>query len=75
MQPFDEMGQGLPVRKRTRFTDKQRKLLYDIFTHGEESGKKGFPTASSLTAKKKFKTKGICDKPTNWITLYKMKPT
>ena len=37
-----------------------------IFLHMEKNlEKKGFPTASSFTAKKKFKTKGICDKPTN----------
>ena len=32
-------------------------MQYDIFTHGEESGKKGFPTASSFTAKKNLKPK------------------
>ena len=59
------MGWGLPVRRRARFTDTQRKLLHDIFIQGEESGKKGFPTTSSFTNKEKFKTRRTCDKPTN----------
>lgn len=55
IQPFNEMGWGLPVRERTRFTDNWRKLLYDIFIQEEESWKKDFPTGSSLTNKEKFK--------------------
>ena len=49
------MGWGLPVRKGTRFTDKQRKLLYDIFIHREESGKKVSSQQGHLQIREKFK--------------------
>ena len=55
IQPFHEMGWSLPVRKRTRFTDKQRKLLYDIFIQGEESGKKVSPHQAHLQIRKSLK--------------------
>ena len=55
IQPFNKMGWGLPVRKGTRFTDKQRKLLYDIFIHREELGKKVSPQQSHLQIREKFK--------------------
>ena len=55
MQPVNELGWGLPVRRRTIFTDKQRKLLYDIFIEREESGKKVFPQEAHLQIRKSLK--------------------
>ena len=52
LQPFNEMGWALPIRKKTRFTDKQKKLLYDIFIQGEESGKKNSPHQAHLQIRK-----------------------
>ena len=49
------MGWSLPVRKRARFTDKQRKLLYNIFIQGEESGKKVSPQQVHLQIRKSLK--------------------
>lgn len=55
IQPFNEMGWGLPVRERTRFTDNWRKLLYDIFIQEEESWKKISPQEAHLQIRKSLK--------------------
>ena len=40
MSSFNEMGWALPSRAFFRYTDRQKKILYDIFTSGRDSNKK-----------------------------------
>lgn len=40
MQYFGTMQWALAVKKKTKFFQKQRKILFELFMQGEESGKK-----------------------------------
>ena len=40
---FQQQGWALPIRKKFKFSIKQKKLLYDYFIQGETSGKKLSP--------------------------------
>ena len=54
MQYFSTMGWALPVKKKTKFSQKQRTMLFEMFMQGEESGKKVSPEQAHLMLRKKL---------------------
>ena len=54
MQYFSPMGWALPVKKKTKFSQKQRTMLFELFMQGEESGKKVSAEQAHLMLRKKL---------------------
>ena len=61
MQYFSTMGWALPVKRKTKFSQKQRTMLFDLFKQGEKSGKKVSPKQAHLMLRKKLD-------PDNYVT-------
>ena len=55
------MGWALPVKRKTKFSQKQRTMLFDLFMQGEKSGKKVSPKQAHLMLRKKLD-------PDNYVT-------
>ena len=67
MQSFSTMGWGSPVKKETKFSQKQRTMLYELFMPGQESGKKVSPEQAHLMLRKKLE-------PDEYVTSQQITP-
>ena len=55
MQPFSTMGWALPVKKKTKFYQKRRTMLFELFMQREKLGKKVSPEQAHMMLRKKLK--------------------
>ena len=52
LQPFSTMRWALPVKKKTKFYQKQRTMLFELFTQREKLGKKVSPEQAHMMLRK-----------------------
>ena len=52
MQPFSTMRWALPVKKKTKFYQKQRTMLFELFMQREKLGKKVSPEQAHMMLRK-----------------------
>ena len=65
MNSFNEMGWALPSRAFFRYTERQRKILYNIFTSGRDKNKKATVGAGCASHKRPATSRGICEGQTS----------
>ena len=56
LQPFSTMRWALPVKKKTKFYQKQRTMLFELFMQREKLGNKVSPEQARLMLRKKLKS-------------------